>query len=426
MSRLLAVSWEMPPMYGPRATQVARTLEHLGALGWESTVICLAPRRGGPHWRDAQDPEPMPHVHRVGIASPEESAGARALLRVAPILRGWPDEKWMWIRRAARAAIRAAASERPRGLVTFAQPWSDHLVGLRVQRAAALPWVAHFSDPWVDSPYARGNAVQRRTWARMEADVVRHADALVFVNDQTADLVMRKYPDAWRGKVHVVPHGYDRRALPAPPPSMPPTRSASSVGALPRPLQILYTGRFYRDVRTPIALFGALARLQRERPLHDRIMVRLMGPHVEEYAADARRLGVDDVVRFESRQPARAAMEAAAAADVLLVIDAPSDGPSAFLPSKLVDYLMFRKPILALTPAQGASADLVSRVGGTIAPPGDEAAIASALSGLIECAAAGRLSVADRFDAVAAEYDIRCTTEQLHAALQRTFDDRHD
>jgi hypothetical protein len=32
----------------------------------------------------------------------------------------------------------------------------------------------------------------------METDVIRHATAIVFVNAQTSDRVMRKYPDAWR------------------------------------------------------------------------------------------------------------------------------------------------------------------------------------------------------------------------------------
>ena len=52
------------------------------------------------------------------------------------------------------------------------------LVGLRVRRTHRLPWVAHFSDPWVDSPYLRGSSWLRRIWQRMERDVVAQADAL--------------------------------------------------------------------------------------------------------------------------------------------------------------------------------------------------------------------------------------------------------
>ena len=92
-------------------------------------------------------------------------------------------------------------------------------IGLRVRRATGLPWVAHFSDPWTDSPYLRGARWQQRLWKRLEADVVQDADALVFVNAQTAERVMRKYPDAWRRKAHVVPHGFDPRETLVPTPA---------------------------------------------------------------------------------------------------------------------------------------------------------------------------------------------------------------
>jgi hypothetical protein len=41
--RLLAISWDIPPMSGPRAVQVSRLLNHLVPLGWESTVIGFTP-----------------------------------------------------------------------------------------------------------------------------------------------------------------------------------------------------------------------------------------------------------------------------------------------------------------------------------------------------------------------------------------------
>src|SRR5215467_1792399 len=106
--RLLAVSWEFPPMYGPRATQVARTLSQLASLGWHSTVVCLDPRRGGPHWRDGVDAASLPGVETIRVSSPEEWALVRAAWRVLPALRDWPDSKWVWIGRAARAATQAS------------------------------------------------------------------------------------------------------------------------------------------------------------------------------------------------------------------------------------------------------------------------------------------------------------------------------
>jgi hypothetical protein len=109
---------------------------------------------------------------------------------------------------------------------------------------------------------------------------------------------------------------------------------------------------------------------------------------------------------------------------VLLVIDAPApapDVPSVFLPSKLVDYLPLRKPILGITPDPGASARLLRRLGCPIAPPEDVPAIASALRDLMARWRAGTLGVAPSFDDVAREFDIRRTARLLDAVMSRAF-----
>lgn len=409
MRRLLAVSWEMLPMYGPRATQVARTLEALAAIGWQSTVVCMAPRRGGPHWPDKTPFAPPAGVDLLRVPSPEEWTIVRAAWRIAPALRDHPDTKRVWIGPATRAALAAAAAAKPEGLVTFAQPWSNHLVGLRVQRETGLPWVAHFSDPWVDSPYA--TARQQAIWRPLEAAVVLNATALVFVSEETAGLVMKKYPDEQRRKVSVVPQGFDARTVSSPPASR-----------RPGPLRLVYTGRFYAGARTPVPLLQALASLNGSQPLAGALEVTFAGPHGDAFARDAAALGVGSLVRFRGRVPPAEAAAMAADADVLLVIDAPSTGPSVFLPSKLIDYLPFRKPILGITPEPGAAAALLRRLGCPVAPPDNVAAIAAAIADLVKQSRAGTLGVSASFDGVAAEFEIGRVAARFNDVLVRAFE----
>jgi len=313
--------------------------------------------------------------------------------------------------RATHAAVSAAASGEYAGLVSFAQPWSDHLVGLRVHRETGLPWVAHFSDPWADSPYATPH--QRAIWRRMEEDVVREAAAVVFVTSETVELVMAKYPDEWRRKAFVVPHGFEAGLHTAAPP-----RETER----PRPMRIVHTGRFYAGVRTPLALLQALARLRSSQSFKGALELSFVGPHTEEYASEARALGVSDLVSFVGRVSTAEAATRAADADVLLVIDAPSRGPSPFLPSKLIDYLPLRKPILGVTPETGATAQLLRRLGGVVAPPDDIAAIEQALVDLVGRWRSGTLGVGPAFDSVAAEFEISRTTARLHDVLIHAFD----
>jgi len=411
VKRLLAVSWELPPMYGPRATQVSRTLTQLAVLGWRPAAVCLAPRQGGPHWPGGQSIDPPPGVDLLRVPSPEEWLIVRAAWRAAPRLRDFPDAARVWVGRATHAAVSAAASGEYAGLVSFAQPWSDHLVGLRVHRETGLPWVAHFSDPWADSPYATPH--QRAIWRRMEEDVVREAAAVVFVTSETVELVMAKYPDEWRRKAFVVPHGFEAGLH---------TAARPRETERPRPMRIVHTGRFYAGVRTPLALLQALARLRSSQSFKGALELSFVGPHTEEYASEARALGVSDLVSFVGRVSTAEAATRAADADVLLVIDAPSRGPSPFLPSKLIDYLPLRKPILGVTPETGATAQLLRRLGGVVAPPDDIAAIEQALVDLVGRWRSGTLGVGPAFDSVAAEFEISRTTARLHDVLIHAFD----
>ena len=407
--RLLAISWDMPPMSGPRAVQVSRTLNQLVPLGWESTVVCFEPRSR----RYQQDPELAQRlrapagVTRVPVPSLEERVFFRALWRLVPPIKQLPDEKWVWIGRASRAARRQVARRRFDALVSFAQPWSDHLIGLRVHRSTGLPWIVHFSDPWVDSPYLRGRAWQWRLWRRMEADVLRHATAIVFVNAQTADRVMRKYPDAWRARAHVVPHGFD--------PADELTPSSAPAGG---PLHLVHTGRFYEGIRTPEPLLRTLSTLAQRRPLAGQLRVTFAGTLVPAYERLAARLGLGGLVDFTGLLSFAESARLARTADVLLVIDAPADD-NLFLPSKLVDYLPLAKPVLGLTPARGATADLLRLLGQPIAAPDDEAAIASALETLIDLKKGGRLHVPASYRELSARYDIRATTRLFADILER-------
>jgi glycosyltransferase involved in cell wall biosynthesis len=405
--RLLAISWDMPPLSGPRAVQVSRTVKHLVPLGWESSVVCFGPRSS----RYNQDANLAARLQAPGgvtlvpVPSLEERGIFRALWRIVPPIKLLPDEKWVWIGAATRAARALAARQRFDAVVSFAQPWSDHLIGLRVHRATGLPWIAHFSDPWTDSPYLTGRPWQRRLWRRMERQVIETARAVVFVNAQTADRVMTKYPTAWRSKVRVVPHGFDRTEFPA--------VARPSTDAR---LTVVHTGRFYEGVRTPEPLLRALAMLAARRPLARELRVSFVGTVVPAYRRLATTLKLDEVVEFTGRVPFAEAAARSASADVLLVIDAPADD-SLFLPSKLIDYLPLGKPILGLTPVRGASADLIRRLGYPVVAPGDQQGIAAQIETLLDLKQAGRLAASPAHAAVADEYDIDRTTRAFAEVL---------
>jgi glycosyltransferase involved in cell wall biosynthesis len=415
LKRLLAISWEMPPLSGPRAVQVTRTLAALPEYGWRSRVICFGPRSNRYHQDHRVSLEALSggQASLVPVPSPEEWLVFRALWRLVPPIKHFPDEKRVWIPAALQAARKAIAATPVHLIVSFAQPWSDHLIGLRLARETGLPWVAHFSDPWVDSPYFQRNGMIRRRAEAWEREVIAGAARIIFVNAHARDRVMAKYPGQWKAKSVVIPQTFEPAAdAPQRPPIAP-----------DRPMRIVYTGRFYPGIRTPDAFLRAIAQLHGESSLQRRIEVEFVGADMAAYARQASRLGLDGLVTFASRVPPPEARARAATADVLLVIDAAGPG-SLFLPSKLVDYLPLRRPILGLTPAIGPSADLIRELGYRVVPPDDVTAIAAVLSELLKAHAAGRLVASLQHDSVVERFSIARTTRRFADVLEQALEAR--
>ena len=366
---LLAISFSYPPLVYPRSIQVARLLRHLDS----STVVVCADEKGYP-----RDATLEPHADaflekclRVPFAMPRWRAAISAVaarLR-APVWHKLPDYYRSWTPQALKAteAYMREARYRPNVLVTFGSPMSDHLLGWQLARRHSLPWVAHFSDPWVDNPFNRYDRLTSALNFLLERKVVGTADRLVFTSLETLDLVMAKYPKSWAAKGRVLPHAFDKALYPAP-----------ALDDKPK-LTLRYLGELYGH-RTATPLFAALARIAAAEPssLSD-VQIELIGLSDEATLNTASLASLPAaLVTVRRRVSYRESLALMTSADGLLVIDAPAE-KSVFLPAKLVDYIGSGRPILGITPP-GTAADLIRRLGGWVADPSDSAAVINVLN----------------------------------------------
>ena len=374
--RILALAGMMPPLVFPRSLQISRLLKALNASGWESTVITRLPESLPQATLDAE----LAILYEGGYRS--LSIDTREDVQASPVPRRlWrkirpvtdiDDDNWRL--RAYSTLRKEAASGSYDVLVTFAQPWINHRIGLRLKRRnRTLPWIAHFSDPWFDSPYAKYADSETATRVRIaEQQVIEAADAVIFVTERTADLVMSKYPASWRDKVHVVPHGYDANLIP----HIPVRERAPEV------MRIVHTGNFY-GLRRPEAVLAAIARLIGTEQTKLPFLMEFVGGVEEDLRRTTEEMGLADVVTFSGPAGYLDSLAAAASADLLLLLDAPAE-ENVFLPSKIVDYFMLKQPVLGITPIRGSSADVLRRTGCAVVAPDDIAAIASALHEAME------------------------------------------
>jgi glycosyltransferase involved in cell wall biosynthesis len=318
----------------------------------------------------------------VGIAADESSTDPRSarvaarraqMMAVAgrvlqPLARGLrvrpdafaPNNLWALTgRRAIRAAI---ARERPDVVVATTPPPSAMLAS--ASAVVGAPLVVEFRDLWAGNPFFdRGSPLIRR----LEGRALKKASAVVTVTDGCRAVLLELHPEI-ADRLHVLPNGFESsllmRRLPAP---------------VDDPATLIHAGSLYGE-RTAENLVGALARPE----LRGRVRLELLGvvdPSTRQALKASDGLPVEIVGSVGWEQ----AIERVVAAQIAVVINAPSTGGDMALPNKLFEALALGRPVLALTTPGSDTARLLERLGqgAGLASPDDPAAIASAVERLL-------------------------------------------
>jgi len=367
---LLAISYYYPPANNPRAVQVSRLFEYLDA----STVLvcgddyssddridptsnkraetfvkeCLRVKFLQPLWKRVSARLGYPFGIHLWEKSPDRYRDWKA-----PVLQVLED----FAKRTAH---------NPDMIVTFGSPMSDHLIGLELKKRVKVPWIAHFSDPWVDNPLKGYNSLQKKINFGLERKVIENADLVVFTSQETSELVMSKYSKDMASKSRVLPHAYEPKLY---------LDSGTNNGSAPQndsSIVIRYLGDLYMQ-RTPAPLFRALKTVLSSDPgLLKDLRFEFVGTSTDFKLSD---IGYDELpkglVVFRSTVDYLSSLALMSSADGLLVIDAPAT-KSVFLPSKLIDYIGAARPVMGITPP-GTAAKLIAELGGWVIDPADEA-----------------------------------------------------
>lgn len=394
---LMCFGYYFPPAMAPEAIVSAKRT--VGLKGWAVTFAAFDLGADDPILASYTDRK-FHRVYRFQLPWWLRFIPAKILRRL-PIL---PD----WLRLTANYAARrlfGLGLAEYNAFMTCSQSHSAHLVGLRIKRACpSMPWIAHFSDPWVANDYV---AVEEQARQRkMEREVFEKADLLIFTSEETREHVGRGYSANIRQKMRVLPHAYDPemwRGLGAADCS----ESADAEGSI----VIRYVGALYGK-RSPNSFFQALSALSKICPeLLENVHFEFIGVIDAEFRADLEASEMPaglltllpPVSYFES-------LNLMKEADALLVIDAPAE-KSIFLPSKLIDYIGSAKPILALSPI-GTTRALIDEYGGICSDPDDVVQIADSLKVLLQ-----KLRSGDAGAMVNADVRLRYHVEQVGELL---------
>jgi hypothetical protein len=262
------------------------------------------------------------------------------------------EDRLSWAPHAAAAAVQIIKAQPVEAIYSTSPFLSAHFAALWVKARFGLPWIADFQDP------VRDNPSRTRRWAYpydtiIERSFFRYAERLIANTDVVATAWGERYPQ-WAEKISVLWNSFD--PLESIEPGQTPSRSYRLLA---------HVGSLY-DGRHPAQLLASFERLN-IGPSDARI--NLVGPIAPEILAVHgslfERLAARGVLKYGNRYiPREAALRETAEADYLVLLDVYNERNVSFqVPSKLMDYIRFGKPILAYTPTGSPVERILARSG---------------------------------------------------------------
>lgn len=254
-------------------------------------------------------------------------------------------------------------------------PGISHIAAALIKRKhPEVKWIASFSDPFKGSPYKKSDLSGKGLFYkiafnvgayclyndRYEEAAVRNADELVFICEEQRDFTLRQYPDyeelLKKSKVYPLTYlpswqMYDELL------------HCESVHNDVK--QAVHLGRLY-GLRRIDSFLEALKQLNDETEhLEEKIVFHQYSEIQPEDVKKVKEYGLEKVFRIHDKVSYRESVEIMKNADILVLFDTlmPEAEVQPYLPSKIVEYLMLKKPILGVCDPNSPSYRILKEYG---------------------------------------------------------------
>ncbi len=286
------------------------------------------------------------------------------------------DTHWSWGISGAVSGFFYVFRYRPDVIYSTAGPSSTHLAAYLLHKISGIPWIAEIHDPLVYDN-------EKRKWHQryifnnwLEKKICTHAASVIYFTEHAMGSAERRHPI--QGEKVVLRPGADPPATP---------------GIEYRRRQTVHFGHFgsLATTRNLKHLIEAFHLLFKEHPdLRQQVVLDIYGSGLDDVSRKALamfplvpalrehgRLEYDGATGKSGRQQV---LEAMKLCDVLVILHGSGLISEEYVPSKVYEYLLTGRPVLALTPPTSELGRIVLECGHLVVDPDDAGAIKDALA----------------------------------------------
>lgn len=282
--------------------------------------------------------------NQVVLIKPCENIFVRFFLRYGPniITKNIIDKPdpfhYTWYNNAICKADFFLKSNKVSYIHSISYPYSSHLVALELKQKYNLPWIAHFFEPWMDSPFFPNNDRITKSNKLWERSVAQYADIIIHNSDEMCKSWKERYGDLVDKKLFKLPM----------PIKFPIKKDIKYTKKKNGVIRLCHIGNFYGARRAKDFLI-LLNKLFMEDPqLKNFIHITFVGSVPPEDVDLIKQLKMESVISLAGTITEEQCIPYYLNSDIFLVIESPKQG-LLFFPSKTIRYFYYDKPILGIT-----------------------------------------------------------------------------
>ncbi|HEY9220125.1 MAG TPA: glycosyltransferase family 4 protein [Lutibacter sp.] len=255
-----------------------------------------------------------------------------------------PDARKFWVKPSTSYLKKYLKANKIDVVITTGPPHSMHLIGLNLKKELNIKWIADFRDPWTEIDYFQQLPLTKKAIEKhhsLEKEVLKNADAVLVVGK-----TMQENFNLYNSNVITVTNGFDE------------VLTNENV-ALDAKFTITHIGLMNAD-RNPKMLWEVLSEIVSENEEFSKDFdLKLIGQADASVIRDISTFRLSKNIQVIDYVTHDKVVEFQQKSQVLLLIVNNVPSAKAIITGKIFEYLMAKRPILAIAPINGDLADII-------------------------------------------------------------------